>query len=135
MKSFGLPGSAPPKALFWSTRLLEWSTVVTLHCWPLSTGKGRRLPNHPSVKEQTVGPVAAWTSKLSKQAWQALPLRLHILQMPSEGASLRGVMTFSMSWHTSKFAPHTNWVHGFESSSPRADTQPLCPILILCFLK
>jgi hypothetical protein len=90
INSIGPPGSAPPKSLFWSARLLEWSIVVTLHCWLLSTGKGRRLPIHPSVKEQTVGPVTAWTSKLSKQAWQTLLLRLHILQMPSEGASRRG---------------------------------------------
>lgn len=103
--AFRPPGSAPPKALFWSTRLLEWSTVVILHCWSLFTGKGRRLPIHPSVEEQIAGPVAAWTSKLSKQAWQALPLRLHILQMPSEGASPRG------SWLSACHSTHQSLHH------------------------
>lgn len=81
------PGSVLSKALFWFARLLEWSTFVTLHQWPLSTGIGGRLPIHPPVKEQIVEPVPAWTSKLSKQAWQTLLPCLHILQLPSEGAS------------------------------------------------
>lgn len=88
--AFGPPGSVPQKALFWSTRLLEWSTVVTLHCWLLSIGKGRRLPIHPSVKEQIVGPVAAWTSKLSKQACRSCfsaytSCKCHLKELPQGG--------------------------------------------------
>lgn len=45
------------------------------------------------------------------------------------------VVTFSLSPHTSKFPPHTNWVHRFKSSCSTVDTRTLCLALILCFPK
>lgn len=133
-----IPHTRPPrisKALFWFARLLEWSTVVTLHRWPLSTGKGRRLPIHPSVKEQIVEPVASWTSKLHKQGL-ADPASPPPYPATAIWRSFsKQVTTCSLSSHTSKSPPHTNWVHGFESSRSTADTQTLCLALILCFPK
>lgn len=83
---------------------------------PLHRGanKGARCCSDIKVKQTGLGPPASW---------------------PVLRSNPRGVTTFGLSYHTSKFAPHTNSAHGFASRRPRADIQPLYASLILCFPK